>query len=374
MNLATTTFVAVALTALLARPPLAGADPRDESPADVLTADQWRALDTSLDRAVRWLAAHQQDDGSFVGPNTAQPATTSFAVLAFLSGGHLPGQGPYGEKIDKAIDFVLSCQKGDGLFCELMPEPEHVGHGASHTAMYNHGIAGVMLCEVYGMAGGGVDGRVAQAIESGLAFTATMQDRARGQAGDTGAWRYLRSPPHQADLSVTSWHLMFYRSARNAGFDVSSERIDRAMRYVVACFDRRDQNFRYKPGDDVERRPMSGAGILALTHGGQFDHKIARQAGDWLLAHPYRNYSATFDSNWFYYGLFYTVPAMYMLGGHYWQEFFPITVATLLRHQNPDGSWPPEPRDNEQYGNVYTTALVIAALNTPNQLLPIMQR
>ena len=350
-------------------------DQLGESPADVLTQDQWRALDTSLDRAVRWLAAHQQDDGSFAGPDTAQPAITSFAVLALLSDGHLPGQGPYGEQIDKAIDFVLSCQKGDGLFCELVPEPQQLSKAASHTAMYNHGIAGVMLCEVYGMAGRGAAGRLTQAIESGLAFTATMQDRALGVPGDTGAWRYLRSPPQQADLSVTSWHLMFYRSARNAGFDVTSERIDRAIRYVLACFEVSDHRFLYYTDHGRRSRAMTGAGILALTHGGQFDHEMARQAGNWLLAHPYRDYSTTFDSDtWFHYGLFYAVPAMYMLGGRHWEQFFPTTVNTMLRHQNRDGSWPPEPGDNAEYGNIYSTALVITALNTPNQLLPIMQR
>ena len=65
---------------------------------------------------------------------------------------------------------------------------------------------------------------------------------------------------------------------------------------------------------------------------------------------------------------------MYMLGGRQWQEFFPTTVDTMLRNQNADGSWPPETGKGAKYGNAYTTALVVTALNTPNQLLPIMQR
>ena len=107
---------------------------------------------------------------------------------------------------------------------------------------------------------------------------------------------------------------------------------------------------------------------------GRFDHKMARKAGDWLLAHPYRDYNSALDKNFFHYGFFYAVPAMYMLGGRYWQEFFPTTVSTMLRHQNADGSWPPDAGESARYGNVYTTALVVTALNTPNQLLPIMQR
>ena len=30
-------------------------------------------------------------------------------------------------------------------------------------------------------------------------------------------------------------------------------------------------------------RALNGAGILALTHGGKFDHEPARKAGDWIL-------------------------------------------------------------------------------------------
>jgi len=241
--------------------------------------------------------------------------------------------------------------------------------------MYNHGIAGVMLCEVYGMVGAGVDRRMSKAIERALAFTAAHQDRPRRHAIDRGGWRYLRPEPYvDADLSITSWQLMFYRSARNAGFDVPSERIDRALRFVVGCFEPGEGRFDYHPRKREAARPMTGAGILALTHGGKFDHELARKAGDWLLARPYRDYNAAQDKYAFHYGLFYAVPAMYMLGGHYWHQSFPTMVDTMLRHQNADGSWAPESGDSSMYGNVYTTALVVTALNTPNQLLPIMQR
>ena len=37
---------------------------------------------------------------------------TSFCVMAFLSRGHTPGFGPYGKQLDRAIDYVLSCQQG----------------------------------------------------------------------------------------------------------------------------------------------------------------------------------------------------------------------------------------------------------------------
>ena len=39
-----------------------------------------------------------------------------------------------------------------------------------------------------------------------------------------------------SDLSVTGWHLMFLRSARNAGFDVPDRAIADAVAYIRRTF------------------------------------------------------------------------------------------------------------------------------------------
>ena len=81
------------------------------------------------------------------------------------------------------------------------------------------------------------------------------------------------------------------------------------------------------------------------------------------------------DGPYGHYSIFYCTQAMYQLGDPYWQRFFPPLVETLLRHQRRDGSWPAESkRHDAPYGNAYTTALVVLALSTPNQLLPVLQR
>ncbi len=70
--------------------------------------------------------------------------------MAFLACGHQPGDGKYGDNLNRAINFVIGCQQPDGLFSYVVPENYHVHQGASHTATYNHAIAVLMLCEVYG--------------------------------------------------------------------------------------------------------------------------------------------------------------------------------------------------------------------------------
>jgi hypothetical protein len=50
-------------------------------------------------------------------------------------------------------------------------------------------------------------------------------------------------------------------------------------------------------------------------------------------------------------------------------------VRTLLENQQPDGSWPADSHWHDgQFGNAYTTALVVMTLGAPNQLLPVFQR
>jgi hypothetical protein len=75
------------------------------------------------------------------------------------------------------------------------------------------------------------------------------------------------------------------------------------------------------------------------------------------------------------YSLFNAYQGMYQMGSPYWERFFPPTVAALLASQQSNGSWEPESllRDR-QYGNSYTTALVVLSLGAPNQFLPIFQR
>ena len=119
--------------------------------SEALPASQWAQVESSVDRGLRWLANVQADDGRFPSDEIAQPAITSLAIMAFLSRGHLPDQGPYGENISRAIDFVLSTQRRRGYFSlrPVIPPSQHLT--PAQTVVYNHSIAGLMLGEVYGM-------------------------------------------------------------------------------------------------------------------------------------------------------------------------------------------------------------------------------
>src|SRR5947209_3558860 len=68
-------------------------------------------------RSLEWLANKQHADGSWSASEGKYPhntAITSFALLAFMSQGHLPNQGTYGPEVAKGCRFLLASAGKDG--------------------------------------------------------------------------------------------------------------------------------------------------------------------------------------------------------------------------------------------------------------------
>jgi hypothetical protein len=355
----------------------------DGTPSNVLTPGQWRRVDESVGRALTWLANRQQPDGSFPTLDTGQPAVTSLCMMAFIAHGHVPGKGQYGARLDRAADYVLSCQKQNGLVTKLGPDGPQINRLISHEiggcATYNHAISSLVLSEAYGMSPRSRARKLEAAIRKALAATLEMQVWPKDSPADRGGWRYVEDfDDVDSDLSVTGWQLMFLRSARNAGFEVPTERINDAVAFVKRSFDKRNGIFVYSTRRPSRTRSMAGAGILALAHAGFHHTEEAQRAGDWLIANGFDEYNQTIPgqtSDRYHYGLFICCQAMYQLGGKYWEQFYPPAVEAVLANQQPDGSWPVDSQYHDApYGNCYSTALVVIMLGAPNQLLPIYQR
>jgi hypothetical protein len=348
---------------------------------DVLSPREQKALDAAVDQALIYIARQQQSDGSIRTLDTGQPGVTALCLLAFMSRGHLPGEGVYGRQIDAGIDYILSCQRKDGMICRL-PVPSRMALlNVAQTGLYNHAIGGILLCEVYGLTRGKQADRIRQAIEKGIAFSRAKQVVPKQYAVDHGGWRYLR--PWQgcaADLSVTAWNLMFYRAAKNAGFEVPVQYVDDALAFVKRCFNEKDGTFYYGLVGPQERhlsRGMAGAGILSLSLAGLHETPMAQSAGHWILRHPFTRYGATVGhDDRFHYAAYYCSQGMFQLGGDYWRRFFPVLVRTLVNNQGANGSWQPDycAVGDQKFGKAYSTALAVLALSPPYQLLSIFQR
>lgn len=367
-SLLTAAFFVVARLSLSAAG-ITAAQPTDvptirEPLPEALSERDSERVKVSVNRGLEWLATQIDNEGAFsAGARTnGQPALTALSVMAFLSRGHRPGLGPFGESINRAIDFTISCQKPSGLICYGAYDAESA-FNASDT--YNHAISILMLGEVYGMTTGQRAIRVRQAIEKGLAFTHALWITPKSSA-ETGGWRYLHSR-FQSDLSVTGWYVASLRSLKNAGFDVPKEVMDRTSQYVVYCYSQPARAFSYRgPMQPRFTVAMTGAGILSLALAGQPNHPCAVAAGE-TLAH--QQFSSGMPRC--YYACYYASQAAAQLGGTTWISVYRNVAAFLLSVQSENGQWPLS--DQPEYGPVYSTSLAILSLTPHFQLLPIYQ-
>lgn len=340
----------------------------------------------AAERGLAHLAQRQRPDGSWSGDvgyklendyerwNRDVPhlGVTALAGMAFLAGGHMPGRGPYGATVDKAIRFVVDQVSPNGYIT------------ANETRMYSHAFATLFLAEVYGMS---EDERLRPALQKAVDLIVDSQNR-------EGGWRYT---PHteDADMSVSACQVMALRAARNVGLQVPRSTIDRAVKYV------RDSAIR--PGDRVPHMPGSGppplpgafryqppnspggegsraswaltaAGVTILTHAGVYaDRDI--DAGLDYLARYQRDQDEAYGLRaqghyFFWYGHYYAVQAFHMAGGERYRAYFRELEQILLRLQAADGSWP----NRTGPGSIYGTATACLLLQIPREYLPIFER
>lgn len=329
----------VILTALVASPVFAQSPGKDR-------------LTESVDRGLAFLTLLQEKDGSWQASSIRHPAVTSLAVMAYLSAGHVPGEGPYRENVEKGVRWVLNQQQPSGLFA--LPAWEE---------MYQHGICTMMLCEVAAMS----DAKTAREIKPKLekAVKLILQGQRAEKGSFQGGWRYRLDSP-DADMSVTGWQLLALRAARNLGCDVPAERIDLAMQFIASCRDSRSGGFGYIPGGPMTIA-CTGTGVLALELCGKERH-LSREAllgGSCLIKNPLK-----LDDPHFFYSAYYSSQAMFQLGNNYWNVFRPNLHKLLLDGQQRNGSW----INNDNLGTSYNTAMAILALTVEYRYLPIYQR
>src|SRR5215472_15785298 len=140
----------VILALLFAAPLARAADPPKKD----------KALEEAVNKALAFLKNTQREDGSWSAGRAGgrNAAITGLCVMAFLSAGNVPGEGPYAETVEKGIRAVLKAQQQNGLIAS------EGGH-----EMYHHGICTLMLAEAAGMTEGPLADDVRRKLERAVA-------------------------------------------------------------------------------------------------------------------------------------------------------------------------------------------------------------
>ncbi|MEE2908545.1 MAG: prenyltransferase/squalene oxidase repeat-containing protein, partial [Planctomycetota bacterium] len=301
-----------------------------------------------IDRGLAYLAGQQEDNGSFGrGRFSNHVAITSLAALAFMSDGHVPGRGIYGNRVQTALDFILENAQESGL----------IAAQAAHGPMYGHGFATLFLGEIYGMSY--ADDRVREVLEKAVDLIVRTQNR-------EGGWRY-QPVPVDADVSVTICQVMALRSARNAGIKVPRSTIERAVRYVRDC-QNDDGGFRYMTRSGNSAWPRTAAGVTTLFYAGIYEDDSINHGLGYLVRTSLPGQNRVRQSH-YYYGQYYAVQAMYLAGGNWWRTWWPAVREGLLRRQSANGGWL-----DHHIGGAYSTAMALIVLQVPKRYLPIFQR
>ncbi|OYW18539.1 MAG: squalene--hopene cyclase, partial [Planctomycetales bacterium 12-60-4] len=298
----------------------------------------------------------------------------SLGALAFLSAGHMPGRGPYGEHVDRALEHVLNRVKPSGL----------LNVADAQRDMYNHGLAAFVLGQAYGMTD---DPRVGRALDKALKLIAQTQC-------EDGGWDYrARRQRRGHDLSLVVMQAKALRSAVDSGFEVRGDVIRLAIQSVRDHYKAEnsargaDDQARVGPGQftyDGNRGTlaMAACGVVCLQEFGQYDDwRIAKnldviQLEITRLRAARGNGEIPFDA----YTLYYVGQALYQVGGEPWEKSYPVlrdalVQAQLRRPENPteDGSWRDTRWVHGRPGMLYGTSVACFLLSIPNRYLPILQ-
>src|SRR5262245_63192662 len=242
----------------------------------------------SIARALGWLAARRNADGSWSEARYSHnTAITAFALLAFMSQGHLPNQGRYGPEVAKGARFLVACSRpADGYLV-----------GARGGNMYCHGMATLALAELWGQTG---DEEIRPVLKKAVDLIVRCQN-------PQGGWRYEPAPTG-ADISVTIMQVMALRAAKNAGLHVPDTTMKKAIAYIKSCYNERVGGFSYQPGGGGPGFARTAAGMCVLFLTGEYNAKEIPRAVDYL--------KTQFESHQhFYYGHYYAAHAMHQVGG-----------------------------------------------------------
>jgi hypothetical protein len=332
----------------------------------------------ALERALAWLAKHQDADGRWNADEFAahDPAdarcdgagnpvhdigVTGLAMLAMLASGSTLRSGPHQEHLQRASDWLVQQQQANG----------QVGLRASHDFIYDHAIATFALSEACALSQRpGMKPMVQAAVDYLLSHR-----------NPYAVWRY-EPRDNDNDTSVTTWALHALVSAQDCGCTVDPTALKMVATWYDAVTEANGRAGYTKAGEPSSRRAgaqarafprergeaLTAAALAGRTLLGQDPQQqpILRLGADLVLAKPPHWQPEQIDAYYWFFG----TRAMYQLGGRHWDAWQP-TLRELVDAQRRDGpcagSWDAVGVWDQDGGRVYATALYAWTLATAHR-------
>lgn len=336
-----------------------------------------KATESAVDKALEWLARHQEADGHWDlkkhrGSANGDTAVTGLALLAFLGAGHSEKVGKYKDNVQRAVKWLIAQQQADGKLEKPGDRPSG----------YNHSIAGLALAEAAGM------GRIQATRDAAQkAVTYSTDVFQQGKGSDKLGWRY--DPQQLGDTSVSGWFIMQIKSAKIAGLKVDTVAFEGADKFLDTVMTEapnpNDPYAGHKYGYIHDGNGSKGIRVKS-AHGNTAIGILGRQ----FLGYKREELQGgveffikeggvpTAQRMEFYYWYYGTLCA-FQQGGDIWKRWNEGLKAALLPTQrkggDEDGSWDPVGHSVEgsesQGGRVFTTAMGALCLEVYYRYLPL---
>lgn len=319
------------------------------------------ATESAVNRALEWLAYHQEADGHWdvlkygggknpwsAGVEKCDISMSSLALLAFLGAGHSEKIGQYKDNVKRGIGWLKSLQQADGSMAK------HYG--------YEEAMAAMALSEAAGM--GNVP-ETRKAAQKAIDYCTEIHQQ--GEGSEKGAWRYgVKETP---DISNSGWFIMALKSAKVAGLSVNPASFEGAIKFIDACEMKQaggdsgygpPSSYRYMASFDQTNERRCAIGVLCRQFTG-FDKEKLQSSVEYFVkmgGTPSAWGEGKTDFYYWYYGTL----CVFQQGGDTWKHWNDDMKKTLVDAQckgggDDDGSWPIEGLFAKTWGRVGQTAL-----------------
>lgn len=311
-------------------------------------------VETSIKRGLDWVARTQSKLGHWTA-QTYPTAMTALAGTALLGSGSTTTQGPYARNIRRAVDFLMSKARDNGLIGDPQRDNRYT---------YGHGFSMLFLSQVLGEEED-YDRReeLVEILSKAVEFSGRAQTK-------SGGWGYVSAADGNDfdEGSTTITQVQGLRGCRNAGVPVARDVIERAKDYIYRCKNP-DGGISYSSRNRGSSRPaITAAALAALYNAGDYDSKHVPDMMRYCKKNLYRLSGGTQHFGHWHYTYLYYAQVVYREGGEDWIKFRDRLNAQIIGSQQNSGSW------NGNIGPIYITSLNLTMMQLERGYLPIYQR